>query len=415
MILRNAEITLRKLASQFKAIALTGPRQSGKSTLARITFPEKKYISLENPDTRHSAMNDTRGFLKALPNGAIIDEAQRVPELFSYLQQVLDESDEKGLFILTGSNNFLMLENISQTLAGRISYLELLPFCYNEIQKIPDQDQYLNQVIFSGGYPAITFDHIDPQFWFPSYIRTYIEQDVRQIKNITNLNLFQKLLYLCAGRVGQPLNLNNLAIECGVDHKTIGAWIGILQASYVIHLLPPFYNNFSKRIIKSPKLYFYDTGLACALLGINSSTQLINHSSRGALFENYVINELLKKRFNKGLRSNLFYWRDVSGHEIDVVIDHGSSAYAVELKSGMTVVSDFFKGLLFWQELTKYNKSYIIFGGEDAQSGSNGIEIIPWNKLEVLEDINAPTQTARPQPDWPSPFSGPARSRSAGQ
>ncbi len=387
MIVRNAETTLKKLAIQFKAIALTGPRQSGKSTLARTSFPKKKYVSLENPDIRESALNDTRGFLKSMPDGAIIDEAQRVPELFSYLQQVLDESNEKGRFILTGSNNFLMLENISQTLAGRIGYLELLPFSYNEIQKIPEQEFHLNRLIFSGGYPAVTFDQIDPQFWFPSYIRTYIERDVRQIKNITNLNLFQKLLYLCAGRIGQQLNLNNLAIECGVDHKTIGAWIGILQASYVIHLLPPFYNNFSKRIIKSPKLYFYDTGLACALLRINFSAQLTNHSSRGALFENYIINELIKKRFNKGLRSNLFYWRDVSGHEIDVIIDHGSSVYAVELKSGMTVISDFFKGLLFWQELTKYKKSYIIYGGEESQSRSNGIEIIPWNKLDVLEDI----------------------------
>ena len=387
MIARDAEIVLRKLASQFKAIALTGPRQSGKSTLARTTFPEKKYVSLENPDIRALALNDTRGFLSNLPNGAIIDEAQRVPELFSYLQQVLDESNEKGRFILTGSNNFLMLENIFQTLAGRIGYLELLPFCYNEIRKIPNQDLHLNQVIFSGGYPAITFDHVDPEFWFPSYIRTYVERDVRQIKNITNLNLFQKLLYLCAGRIGQQLNLNNLAIECGVDHKTIGAWMGILQASYVIHLIPPFYNNFSKRIIKSPKLYFYDTGLACALLGISASSQLISHSSRGALFENYVINELIKNRFNKGLRSNLFYWRDVSGHEIDVVLDHGSSVYAVELKSGMTVVPDFFKGLLFWQELTKYNKTYVIYGGEDTQKRSNGIEVIPWNKLDVLDDI----------------------------
>lgn len=387
MIVRDAETILKKLAAQFKAIALTGPRQSGKSTLARTTFPEKKYVSLENPDIRGAALEDTRGFLSNLRDGAIIDEAQRVPELFSYLQQVLDESSERGRFILTGSNNFLMLENISQTLAGRIGYLELLPFGYNEIQKIPNQDLNLNQIMFSGGYPAITFDRVDPEFWFPSYIRTYVERDVRQIKNITNLNLFQKLLYLCAGRIGQQLNLNNLAIECGVDHKTIGAWMGILQASYVIHLLPPFYNNFSKRIIKSPKLYFYDTGLACALLGINGSAQLTTHSSRGALFENYVLNELIKNRFNKGLRSNLFYWRDVSGHEIDVVIDHGSSAYAVELKSGMTVVPDFFKGLLFWQELTKYNKAYIIYGGEDTQTRSNGIEIIPWNKLESLENI----------------------------
>jgi len=386
MITRDAEIILKKLAAQFKAVALTGPRQSGKSTLARTTFPEKKYVSLENPDIRESALSDTRGFLNNLPGGAIIDEAQRVPELFSYLQQVLDESNEKGRFILTGSNNFLMLENISQTLAGRIGYLELLPFCYNELRKIPNQDLHLNQVIFSGGYPAITFDHVDPEFWFPSYIRTYIERDVRQIKNITNLNLFQKLLYLCAGRIGQQLNLNNLAIECGVDHKTIGAWMGILQASYVIHLLPPFYNNFSKRIIKSPKLYFYDTGLACALLGISAPSQLITHSSRGALFENYVINELIKDRFNKGLRSNLFYWRDVSGHEIDVVLDHGSTAYAVELKSGMTIVPDFYKGLLFWQELTKYNKTYIVYGGEDVQTRGNGIEMIPWHKLEILKN-----------------------------
>jgi predicted AAA+ superfamily ATPase len=387
MITRNAEFVLRTLSNQFKAIALTGPRQSGKSTLARMTFPEKKYISLENPDIRELALNDPRGFLNNLPKGAIIDEAQRAPELFSYLQQVLDESAEKGRFILTGSNNFLMLENISQSLAGRIGYLELLPFCYSEIQKIPGQGPDLNKMIFSGGYPAISFDSIDPAFWFPSYIRTYIERDVRQIKNITNLNLFQKLLYLCAGRTGQQLNLNNLAIECGVDHKTIGAWIGILQASYVIHLLPPFYNNFSKRIIKSPKLYFFDTGLACALLGINSPSQLNIHSSKGALFENYIINELIKTRFNKGLRSNLFYWRDVSGHEIDVVADHGSYATAVELKSGMTIVPDFFKGLTFWQELTKYERSYIVFGGDNPQKRSDSIEIVPWNSPEVFENI----------------------------
>jgi uncharacterized protein len=386
MITRNAESILKKLAGQFKAIALTGPRQSGKSTLARTAFPEKKYISLENPDTRQSAISDIRGFLHNLPDGAIIDEAQRVPELFNYLQQVLDESNEKGKFILTGSYNFLMLENISQTIAGRIGYLELLPFCYSEIAAIPGQDLELDQMIFSGGYPAISFDHTDPAFWFPSYIRTYIERDVRQIKNITNLNMFQKLLYLCAGRTGQQLNLNNLAIECGVDHKTIGAWIGVLQASYVIYLLPPFHNNFSKRIIKSPKLYFYDTGLARALLGINSPGQLNPHASRGALFENYIINELMKARFNKGLRSNLYYWRDVSGHEIDVLADHGSFAVGVELKSGMTVVPDFFKGLNFWQSLTKYEKNYLIYAGKETHE-RNGIEVVPWNKPGIFDAI----------------------------
>ena len=387
MIVRDSETVLKNLASQFKAIALTGPRQSGKSTLARTAFPGKKYISLENPDIRDSALSDTRGFLNNLPNGAIVDEAQRVPELFSYLQQVLDESDEKGRFILTGSNNFLMLENITQSLAGRIGYLELLPFCYNEIQKIQGYDLTLNNMIFSGGYPAIAFDRIDVNFWFPSYIRTYVERDVRQIKNITNLNLFQKLLYLCAGRVGQELNLNNLAIECGVDHKTIGSWIGILQASYVIHLLPPFYNNFSKRIVKSPKLYFYDTGLTCALLGITSHSQLRLHSSRGPLFENYIVNELIKTRFNKGLRSNLFHWRDVSGHEIDVVADHGSYSIGIELKAGMTVIPEFFKGLTFWQSLTKYDKCYLVYGGDEAQKRRNGIEVIPWNSTAIFDTI----------------------------
>jgi predicted AAA+ superfamily ATPase len=387
MIVRDAETTLKKLATQFKAIALTGPSQSGKSTLARTAFPEKKYISLENPDIRESALSDPRGFLSNLPNSAIIDEAQRAPELFSYLQQILDESDQKGRFILTGSNNFLMLENITQSLAGRFGYIELLPFCYNEIQKIQGYDLTLNNMIFSGGYPAIAFDRIDVDFWFPSYIRTYVERDVRQIKNITNLNLFQKLLYLCAGRIGQELNLNNLAIECGVDHKTIGSWIGILQASYVIHLLPPFYNNFSKRIVKSPKLYFYDTGLACALLGITSSSQLGLHSSRGPLFENYIVNELTKIRFNKGLRSNLFHWRDVSGHEIDVVADHGAFSIGIELKAGMTVIPEFFKGLTFWQSLTKYDKCYLIYGGEETQKRSNGIEVVPWNKSAIFDTI----------------------------
>jgi predicted AAA+ superfamily ATPase len=385
MIIRDAQVVLQKMATQFKAIALTGPRQSGKSTLARVTFPEKKYISLENPDIRESATSDTRGFLDNLPDGAIIDEAQRVPDLFSYLQQVLDESDQKGRFILTGSNNFLMLENITQSLAGRIGYLELLPFSYNEIQKIPDYDLTLNNMIFSGGYPAVTFDHIDAEFWFPSYIRTYIERDVRQIKNITNLNLFQKLLYLCAGRIGQELNLNNLAIECGVDHKTIGSWIGILQASYVIHLLPPFYNNFSKRVIKSPKLYFVDTGLACALLGISTPSQLTLHSSKGHLFENFIVNELIKARFNKGLRSNLFHWRDVSGHEIDVVVDHGSQSIGIELKSGMTIIPDFFKGLKFWQSLTNYEKCYVIYGGDETQKRSNGMEVHPWNSPAIRD------------------------------
>jgi predicted AAA+ superfamily ATPase len=387
VITRTAEDILKKLASQFKAVALTGPRQSGKSTLARKVFPQKKYISLENPDIMEAARQDIRGFLRDLPDGAIIDEAQRVPELFSYLQQILDESGERGRFILTGSNNFLMLQTISQTLAGRIGYLELLPFSLSEMRMIKSYDLQLNNLIFSGGYPPVTYGGVEPGFWFPSYTRTYIERDVRQIKNITNLSLFQRLLYLCAGRVGQQLNLNSMAIECGVDHKTIGSWLGILQASYIVHLLPPFYNNFSKRIVKSPKLFFYDTGLACALLGITSPEHLSIHANRGALFENFILNEMVKMRFNKGLRSNLFYWRDVSGHEVDILIDRGGTPIGVELKSGMTVIPEFFKGLTFWQELTGQPAAYVIYGGDEVQKRNKTIEVIPWNKPELYERL----------------------------
>ncbi len=384
MILRRSISTIKQLATQFKSVALIGPRQSGKSTLARMAFPDKNYISLENPDIKEYALSDPRGFLHDNQEGAIIDEAQRAPELFNYLQQILDESQEKGRFILTGSNNFLMLEGISQSLAGRIGYLELLPFSINEVNDISGFGKNVNERIFLGGYPTVTFEGIDSQMWFSSYIRTYIERDVRQIRNITNLSQFQRLLYLCAGRVGQQLNLSNLAVECGLDHKTIHAWIGILQASYIIHLLPPYYNNFSKRIIKAPKLYFYDSGLVNYLLGIKSSVELSNHPSRGALFENFIVNELLKNRFNKAQRSNLFYWRDVSGHEIDILIDQGQFVDAVEIKAGMTVRDDFFKGLKFWRKLTDPNKSYLIYTGEEEQKRTDNFHVLPWIKVVDL-------------------------------
>lgn len=381
MIRRQAEEKVKNLARQFKAVAVMGPRQSGKTTLARRCFPEKAYVSLENPSTRSFALEDPQGFLNQYEGGAILDEIQRAPDLLSYLQQRLDESEERGKFILTGSNNLLFLEKITQTLAGRVAYLELLPLSITELQKVDGALSSLNTLLLKGAYPAIQAQDIDPQDWFAAYVRTYVERDVRQIKNIENLLQFERLLALCAGRVGQQLNYSNLAVETGMDVKTVQAWLGVLQASYIVFLLPPFYKNFNKRIVKSPKLYFYDTGLASYLLRIEDAGALFQHPYRGALFENLVVSELLKNRFNQGRRSNLYYWRDNVGHEIDVVIDNGIEIIPVEAKSGSTITGDFFKGLAYWAELANTPKGLVFYGGDESQERSTGFKVEPWRKL----------------------------------
>ena len=286
MIKREAETELLILANQFKAVAVIGPRQSGKTTLVRMVFKDKPYANLENPDIRKFAMEDPRGFLSNYPKGAVLDEIQRVPELFSYLQQILDDSTTNGLFVLTGSNNFLLQESISQSLAGRVGYLFLLPL---SLQEINDQEFNINQLIFKGGYPALYNETTEPAKWYPNYIRTYVERDVRLIKNITDLFAFERFLRLCAGRIGQLFNMSNLAIEVGVDVKTISSWIGILETSFIVFRLQPYHANFNKRIVKMPKLYFYDTGLAVALLGVENAEQLKLHPFRGSLFENMVV------------------------------------------------------------------------------------------------------------------------------
>ncbi|MEI6411357.1 MAG: ATP-binding protein, partial [Bacteroidota bacterium] len=336
MIYRQSEEKLRQLATHFKAVAIIGPRQSGKTTLARKCFPDKPYVSLETPSDRNLAIEDPIQFLKRYPNGAILDEIQRTPELFSWLQQNLDEDPRKGKFILTGSNNFLLLEKVTQSLAGRVAFIEQLPFSLPELRDVPNALDDLNTLMWKGAYPPIQADGIPPTDWYPSYIRTYVERDVRQIKNIENLLLFERMLSLCAGRIGQELNFSNLSIEVGVDHKTIQSWLGILQASYLIWLLPPYFKNFNKRIVKTPKLYFYDTGLACSLLGIRAPELLGEHPYRGAIFENFILKELLKQRFNQGQRSNMYFWRESSGKEIDVLIDEGLHINPVEIKSGYT-------------------------------------------------------------------------------
>jgi uncharacterized protein len=382
MINRIAEESLIKLSKTFRSVAVVGPRQSGKTTLCRKVFPSKPYVSLENPDILEFAQTDPRGFLGQFKNGAILDEVQRAPHLFSYLQQILDETKRKGLFILTGSNNFLLLENITQTLSGRVAYLQLLPLSLKEIDSTNKLKANYSFHIYQGYYPEVVANKIVPTDWYPSYISTYVERDVRLIKNINNLSLFTKLIRLCAGRTGQILNLSSLSNDCGVDQKTIAAWLSVLQSSYIIYLLKPYHNNFNKRIIKSPKLYFYDTGLACSLLGINDSKQILTHSAKGALFENMMVIEFLKERFNKGQLDNLFYWRDKTGNEVDVLKDNNASLTAIELKAGETIAQDAFKGLNYFKAIsTKKTIAQLIYGGKQAQKRTDGTIVKPWNHL----------------------------------
>lgn len=382
MINREAEIELRTLSGQFKAVAVIGPRQSGKTTLVRLVFNDKSYVNLENPDTRKFALEDPRGFLSSYPQGAVIDEIQRAPELFSYLQQILDDTKTNGLFILTGSNNFLLQESISQSLAGRVGYLFLLPL---SLQEINDKEINSNQLLLKGGYPALYNEATDPAKWYPNYIRTYIERDVRLIKNITDLYAFERFLRLCAGRIGQLLNMSSLAVEVGVDVKSISSWIGILETSFVLFRLQPYHNNFNKRIVKMPKLYFYDTGLAVALLGVENAGQLTYHPFRGSLFENMVILDFLKRRFNAGKSNNLYFWRDNVGNEIDLLIESGSERIPVEIKSGQTISNDFFKGINFWNKMAKTEGGIVIYGGDMLQKRSNGITIVPLNDINTIK------------------------------
>lgn len=381
MVIRAATEEVKSLAKKFKAIAIVGPRQSGKTTLTKYVFKGKPYVSLENPDIRQFAMSDPRAFLEQYSGGAIFDEAQRVPELFSYLQQILDENPSKGQFILTGSNHFLLQENISQSLAGRIAYLYLLPFSTQEAEEALKKKQAVEDALYRGGYPPIYDNEIEPEKWLPNYIRTYIERDVRQIKNISNLNVFERFLKLCAGRTGQLLNMSSLAIEAGVDSKTIASWLGVLESSFIIHLLQPHHRNFNKRIVKMPKLYFYDTGLVCSLLGITKSAQLNLHPLKGPLFENFIIGELIKEKFNKNLPVNLYFWRDNTGNEIDIIIDDGITLYPLEIKAGKTITTDYFRNFQFWSKISGVTGGSVVYAGSEFQKRSNEITVMPWSKV----------------------------------
>ena len=361
MISRIAQTKILDLASKFKSVVIIGPRQTGKTTIVKILFPQKPYVSLENPSTRTFATEDPQGFLNGYPNGAILDEIQRVPELFSYLQQILDNSPQKGMFILTGSNNLLLQQAITQSLSGRVGYFTLLPFSLTE----------LNQ-------PGM----------LPNYIRTYIERDVRQIKNITDLIVFERFMKILAGRSGQELNLSNLSTEVGVEAKTIQSWIGILEASFIVYLLKPHFNNFNKVLVKRPKIYFYDTALVCSLLGIQNVNQLSSHPLKGAIFEGMVITEFVKQNTNGGLPINQFYWRDKTGHEVDLIIDEAGELTPIEIKSGQTVNSDYFKNLSYWLKLSQMNAGKVLYAGDEQQVRSNGIKVMNWRQY-FIQAINS--------------------------
>jgi predicted AAA+ superfamily ATPase len=381
MIIREAQKKLLDLASKFKCVAVTGARQCGKTTLVKQTFKDLPYVSLENLDTRQFALDDPRGFLQSYPKGAIFDEIQRTPNLFSYLQEVLDNSSQKGRYILTGSNNFLLQQSITQSLAGRVGYLTLLPFSMNELASIialPESDLTL---MINGFYPPIYDQFIPVNDWCPNYIRTYIERDVRQVKNVTDLIVFERFIKILAGRTAQEFNASSLALETGVDVKTIQSWVGILESSYIVYLLKPHYKNFNKTIVKRPKIYFYDTALVCSLMGIRTEDQLDLNPAKGAIFENMVINEFVKNCTNSGSEINLYYWRDKTGHEIDLIVDNFPDLLPIEIKSGKTINSEFFKNLIYWMKLSGNNKAQLLYGGNQYQKYSSGIEVKKWRSL----------------------------------
>jgi predicted AAA+ superfamily ATPase len=363
MFKRSIATIVERFSQIYPVIGITGPRQSGKTTLAQALFSHFPYVNLENLDIRLQAQNDPRAFLARYKDGAIFDEVQHVPELLSYLQQIVDESPQKGRYVVTGSQNFALSEQISQSLSGRIGMLTLLPLSMNELNF--DSDDFTS-AIFRGGYPGLYQRNMIPTEFFPSYIQTYLERDVRQIKNIEDLGLFQTFIKLCAGRIGQVLNYSSLGQDCGISHTTVIKWLTVLEASYIIFLLQPYHKKFSKRLVKNPKIYFYDTGLAASLLGLEQAHQLETHYLKGNLYENLVILEVLKARLNKGLMPNLYFWRDLSGREVDLIAEWGGSTKAIEIKIGATLQLNFVKNVNYFCSLSEAAKGYVLYSGQEG-------------------------------------------------
>ena len=381
MYARVMTTKLKELFKKFPVVAILGPRQSGKTTIAKECFPDLPYINLEDFSLEELAFSDPKGFLSNYPNGCIIDEIQNLPELLSYLQLEIDKQDKPGLYVITGSHQILLNEKISQTLAGRVAILTLLPLTCTELG-YKDKSN-VDKIIVDGFYPRLHRYKIDPIDFYPSYIQTYVERDVRQIKNITNLSQFNKFIKLCAGRVGQLINFSSLANECGISQVTVKEWLGLLEMSFIIYTLKPYHNNYNKRLVKAPKLYFYDTGLLCNLLDIKNAEQLKSHYARGSIFENFIISEVTKQIYNQGKIPKLYYWRDKLEREVDLIIENGANIIPIEIKSGQTVNKDFFKNINYWKDLAKIPTGYLIYCGDEALN-INDNQIINWAKLSSI-------------------------------
>lgn len=379
---RTLRTTLLESANHYPVVTVTGPRQSGKTTLCMATFPDHSYVSLEPFDTREFAQDDPRGFLAQFPNGVIIDEAQRVPRLFSYLQEDVDRDSRPGRFIISGSENLTLSDAVNQSLAGRTAMLVLLPLSLQERFVGKGDQPTLNQVLFEGGYPRPLVTGIPHERWLQDYITTYVQRDVRQLTQVTDLSAFAGFVRLCAGRTAQELNLSQLGADAGISHNTAKAWLGVLEASYLAIQVPAWHRNINKRIIKRPKLHLIDTGLTCALLGIRSPEQLAAHPLRGAIFESFVVMEIHKWRSHRGRRSDLHHYRETRGVEVDVVVPGQPMGALVECKAGQTIQTEFLKHLAEFSS-NAWSK-FVFYGGEQRQTRSD-VEIMPWRALATAE------------------------------
>lgn len=376
MFPRAIESKLLQYKDKYRAIALVGPRQSGKTTLARSCFPDYDYLSLENPDIRARAIEDPKGLLSSIAGNVILDEIQQTPDILSYLQEILDDKQDLRSFILTGSNSLQLNQRISQSLAGRVRILRILPFYRQELPK-SEQNTDLNTTLFFGGYPRIYDEKLEPNEWFADYYNTYVQKDVRSLIQIENLSQFDRFIRVTAGHAGHLSNHASIASDVGVQQPTITRWISVLEASFLLFRLEPHFRNFSKRIIKSSKYYFYDTGLLCYLLRISSPEQLDTHPLRGAIFENWVAAEAHKMLYSSGREPALYFWRDQHGHEVDLVTDFSTHLFPTEIKSGATFQATWLKNIDWFNKLQHFSESCVVYGGRESFSFKD-TRIVSW-------------------------------------